>query len=101
MNGETSSPAAENHNPFLSVLPLAIAVLGRALFQATKLVIEQNNLEAAIEQQTLQMEQSARVRTALESLTTRTAQLTQSGNANATLIVEELRRRGITVKSGK
>jgi hypothetical protein len=95
MSGDSSS--GETHSAFFPSLLLTIAVLAWSLFQTTQLVIERGNLKAAIETQNTQMEQSAKVRTAFESLSTRMVKLARSGNANATLIVEELRRRGITI----
>lgn len=84
-------------SPFLPAMLLAIAVAGWSIFQTTQLVVERNKLRSAIEGQGTQMEQSVKVRAALESLATRTARLARGGNANATLIIEELRRRNITI----
>ncbi len=82
---------------FVPGLLIALAVLGWSAFQATQLVSERSNLTAAISNQEPQMEQSRKIRAAIESLATRTARLARDGNANATVIVEELRKRGITI----
>lgn len=95
------SASGERRTAFVPSLLLTIAVLGWAIFQTTQLVIEHRTLKTAIESQHEQMEQSAKVRTALESLSNRTARLARNGNANATLIVDELRRRGVTIDSEK
>ncbi len=86
-----------SRSAFVPGLLLALAVLGWSAFQATQLVMERSNLTAAISTQEPQMEQSRKVRAALESLATRTARLARDGNANATVIVEELRKRGISI----
>jgi hypothetical protein len=82
---------------FLPGLLLALAVVGWSGFQMAQLVTERFNLTVAIGNQASQMEQSRKVRAALESIATRTARLARDGNANATVIVEELRKRGISI----
>ncbi len=84
-------------SPFLPLLLLAVAVLGWTTFQTTQLVAERGRLTAGISGQDTQVEQSKKVRERLESLAARTARVARAGNANATLIVEELRRRGVTI----
>lgn len=86
-----------NQGPFLPLLLLAIAVIGWSGFQTTQLVIERSSLREAISNQEVQVDQSARLRQRLESLANRIALLARSGNANATIVVEELRKRGITL----
>lgn len=92
-----STPAG-TRGPFLPLLLLALAVLGWSVFQTTQLVTERGSLTAGIASQDVQVEQSKKVRERLESLATRTARVARAGNPNATLIVEELRRRGVTIK---
>lgn len=82
---------------FIPALLLALAVVGWAAFQGSQLLVERDNLRNVISEQEPQMEQSKKVRERLESLATRTARLAQAGNANATIIVEQLRKRGITI----
>jgi hypothetical protein len=83
--------------PFVPALLLALAVLSWTGFQTWQFLAEQSNLQLAIGNQQPQVQQSQKVRAALESLATRTARIAQSGNANATIVVEELRKRGITI----
>lgn len=87
----------DNQGPFLPLLLLAIAVIGWSGFQTSQLVIERSSLREAISSQEAQMDQSARLRERLQSLANRVALLARSGNANATIVVEELRKRGITL----
>ena len=91
------TPPSAQRSPFIPALLLGLAVLGWMTFQTTQMVAGRNNLTAAIAAQEPQMEQSKKVRAALESIVTRTARVARAGNANATVIVEELRKRGISV----
>jgi hypothetical protein len=89
--------AAPGRTVFVPGLLLALAVAGWSGFQTWQLVVERNNLAAAIAGQDPQMEQSQKVRAALENIATKTARLARAGNPNATIVVEELRKRGITI----
>lgn len=89
--------AAPARNVFVPGLLLALAVAGWSGFQTWQLVVERNNLAAAIAGQEPQVEQSRKVRAALENVATKTARIARAGNPNATVIVEELRKRGITI----
>jgi hypothetical protein len=82
---------------FIPLLLLVIGSVTWTTFQCLQLTRERGRLQTAISGQDAQMEQSAKVRSALESLATRTAKLARAGNANATILVEELRKRGITI----
>lgn len=85
------------HDVFLPALLLVLAVLAWTGFQTFQFVTENGNLTVAVTNQQAQVEQSQKVRAALERLATRTARIAQAGNANATVVVEELRKRGITI----
>lgn len=102
--GEEQRPAVapgptrrDRHSPFLPILLLAIAILGTEVFQTAVFIYGRGSLQEVIAGQDVQMEQSKQVRAALASLVTRTARLAKAGNANATLIVEQLRKRGVTI----
>jgi len=84
---------------FVPGVLLASAVLGWSAFQLTQLLAERDNLSKAIAGQEQQMAQSKEVRGRLDGLAQRTARLARGGNANATLVVEQLRRRGITINT--
>lgn len=94
MSGENAAGAS---SPFVPLLLLVLTSVSWTTFQCVQLTRERDKLQSAISGQDAQMEQSAKVRSALESLAARTARLAQAGNANATIIVEELRKRGITI----
>lgn len=94
------SDGNDNQNPFLPILLLAVAVVSWSGFQTTQLVIERSKLREAISSQEAQMDQSGKLRERLQSLAGRVAKLARDGNANATIVVEELRKRGITLQDG-
>ena len=92
-----SASRAGQRSPFIPALLLALAVLGWTVFQTTQLLAGRSNLTAAIATQDPQMEPSKKVRAAVESIATRTARVAKAGNANATVIVDELRKRGLSI----
>ena len=84
-------------NVFIPALLIALAVVAWFGFQTVHLVLEWRQLGLA--QSTLQpQEQNAiKLRASLDAVATSTAKLATEGNANARVIVEELRKRGITI----
>ncbi len=89
----------DGYGAFLPALLLALAVTGWSAFQTGQLVRERGNLRTAIEKQETRVEQSKKLRSRVESLAAGLALLTREGNANATVMVEELRRRGFNIDS--
>jgi hypothetical protein len=83
--------------PFLPVLLLALAVAGWSGFQTAQLLKEGDNMRAAIAAQEKNVQDSKKLRDALDTVARETAQLADGGNQNAKLIVDELRKRGITI----
>ena len=81
-------------------LPLAIVVVTLfvwAGFQTVQLVRERTALHTLKANQEPTIQEAAKVRAQLDSIAGRMAVLASQGNAGARVIVEELRRRGITV----
>lgn len=97
MSDEQHSHGVVVRSAFLPALLLAASVLAWNGFQAYQLLMERNSLTSVIADQEPRMEASQKVRAALESLATRTARIARAGNPNATIVVEELRKRGITI----
>jgi len=89
--------APAGRSVFIPGLLLGLAVAGWSGFQTFQLVIERGNLAGALANQEPQVEQSRKVRAALESVATKTARIARDGNPNATVVVEELRKRGLTI----
>ena len=81
----------------LPALLFALAFTGWLAFQTVQLVGERQALataRATLDPMTLN---ATKLRTALDALATATAKLAADGNANARVIVEELRKRGVTI----
>ena len=88
---------ANSKGIFLPALLLAVAVTGWFGFQTVQLTQERLSLSNGIAEQTPQMEQSQKLRDALQKLATGLAAVAKQGNPNATVVVEQLRRNGITI----
>ena len=84
-------------SPFLPLLILALAFLVWASFQTIMLGREAATLKAARENQETQMRNAEKLRQALDAVARDTAKLAGQGNPNARLIVQELRKRGVTI----
>jgi hypothetical protein len=83
--------------PFLPVLLLALAVAGWSGFQTAQLLKERDNMRATIAAQEKNVQDSKKLRDVLDTVARETAQLADGGNQNAKLIVDELRKRGVTI----
>lgn len=93
----TPGRASSGQSPFLPLLLGLVALAGWSLFQTVELAAERSALTRARAAQEPQVVQSQKLRTALDSVATQTQKLADGGNADAALIVEELRKRGITI----
>lgn len=83
--------------PFPPLLLLAVALVGWFAFQTLQLINERQQLEALRVSQGPQVEAAGKVRASLDTVAVATARLADAGNANARLLVDELRRRGIVI----
>lgn len=84
-------------SPYAPVLLVALALTAWFGFQAFALVRERQQLAQLRSVQDGPVEAAAKVRASLDSVATATALLVDRGNASARGMVEELRRRGITI----
>ena len=82
---------------FIPLLLVAVALLIWTGFQTTQLLRERKYLKAVLTEQSPTVEQSQKLRAQLDSIAKGTLQLADQGNSNAKIIVEELRRRGVTI----
>ena len=82
---------------FLPWLLLALAFVVWLGFQSYQLVSERQQLKMLRASQDANLEGANKVRGSLDALATRTAKLDGEGNATAHVIVEELRKRGVTI----
>jgi hypothetical protein len=85
-------------SPFLPLLLIALALLTWLAFQGVQLGLEQRQLRLAQASLDTQHEAATKLRAALNALATATAKLASDGNANARVVVEELRKRGVTIR---
>lgn len=91
------SALPQGSNPFLPLLLLSIALVGWFSFQTFQLMDERKQLDALKAGQEAQIEAAARVRASLDTVAAATGRLAEGGNVNARILVEELRKRGITI----
>ncbi len=92
-----SQSQEEGRSYFIPLLLIAIALVIWTGFQTTQLLRERKYLNAVLNDQTPTVEQSQKLRAQLDSIAKGVLQLANQGNSNAKIIVEELRKRGITI----
>jgi hypothetical protein len=88
---------AHGSSVFAPLMVFFLAWLAWAVFQAVQLHEENKSLQSLRANQQQQVQQAQRVRQTLDRLALETQKLADAGNANAKLVIEELRKRGITV----
>lgn len=84
-------------SPFLPLLLVSVAIVGWFAFQTYLLTSERRQLAVLRAGQDAQVETAGKVRASLDTVAAATARLAEGGNVNARVLVEELRRRGITI----
>jgi len=82
---------------FIPMLLLTLAVGCWSGFQTLQLLKERDNMRATLAAQEKAVQDSKKLRDALDAVARDTAQLADGGNENAKLIVDELRKRGVTI----
>lgn len=99
-HGSRRSPAAAAPaGPFLPLLLLLLAVAGWLGLQTWILVEERGRLRTSHAAQQTTVDNATKLRTALDTLAADTQRLADAGNPNARLLVEELRKRGVTINA--
>ena len=96
---EPSAPSAvpPAKSLFVPAALFALAFVGWLAFQTVQLVGERQALASARANLDPMELSATKLRAALDALATATAKLATDGNANARVIVEELRKRGVTI----
>jgi hypothetical protein len=97
--GSRSRPEPRTHGPFVPLLIFFVAALAWSAFQFYQLRLERGSLAALHANQENLVQQSQKVRAALDALASQTQRLADRGNPNAKLVVDELRKRGITINT--
>ena len=86
---------------FLPVLILGLVLLVWFGFQATQLRVERDAMRDAITNQEKPVQDSKKLRDSLDALARGTVTLADGGNPSARLIVDELKKRGITISANQ
>lgn len=84
---------------FLPMLLASLALLGWIGFQNVQLFKEREALQAAYVSQQQTVDNATKLRASLDALAADTQRAADGGNANAKLLVDELRKRGITIST--
>lgn len=93
-----SSPAATLTAS--AFLPLLLGLLALAVWlglQVWQLATDRESLQAAHAAQQPTVDNAAKLRTSLDALAADTQRLADAGNPNAKLLVDELKKRGVTI----
>lgn len=80
-----------------ALILLAIALLLGLVSQGLEIYWQRDTLLALRQNQEPQIQAASKVRAQLDSIARETAVLASRGNANARLVVDELRKRGISI----
>jgi hypothetical protein len=99
--GDPRIRSEANHRPrvsvFVPVLLIALAVLVGLGFQSVQLAREWNQLRTAETELQPREQNAVKLRASLDAVATATAKLSTEGNSNARTVVDELRKRGVTI----
>jgi len=82
---------------FIPLLILVVTYLGWTVFQTSQLVRERDALATLHSNQEKQFQESKKLRESLDKIARETQLLANRGNKGALLVVDELRKRGITI----
>ena len=95
----TEAAQAALRSPFIPLLLAGLALLGWLAFQAQQQMAERQNLQTAYASQQQTVDNAGKLRASLDVLAADTQRLADGGNANARALVEELKKRGVTINS--
>ena len=84
---------------FTPLLLGGLAMLGWLAFQAQQLYVERQILQSAYASQQQTVDNAAKLRASLDALAADTQRLADAGNPNARALVDELKKRGVTINS--
>jgi hypothetical protein len=85
------------YGPFLPLLLLAVSLAGSFGFQSYEMWKERDALATTFAAQEKPLAESQKMRESLDKIAREVALLADKGNPSAKLVVDELRRRGITI----
>lgn len=90
----------DSRSPFVPLLLGGGALFVWMLFQTGQLINERRQLTDAHASQAQTIEQSVKLRTSLDAIAAGTQRLADGGDTNAKLLIDELKKRGITINPG-
>ena len=94
-----SSPQSSPNSAFVPLLLGGLALLGWLGFQTWQLYSERQALQTAYASQQQTVDGAAKLRASLDTLAADTQRLADSGNSNARALVDELKKRGVTINT--
>lgn len=102
VHARTHAPAvpSAHHSPFVPLLLMGLALLGWTAFESVQLARDHLGLDSVLAAQAPQIVQAQRLRASLSALATDTQSAADAGDSGAQLIVNQLRKRGITIHPG-
>ena len=99
----TQAPAVATEtaprSAFVPLLLGGLAVLGWLGFQSWQFYAERQALQAAYASQQQTVDGAAKLRASLDTLAADTQRLADAGNPNARTLVDELKKRGVTIST--
>ena len=90
---------AAPRSAFAPLLLASLALLGWMAFQAQQQYAERQILQSAYASQQQTVDNAGKLRASLDVLAADTQRLADGGNPNARALVEELKKRGVTINS--
>ena len=96
---QTVSARVGQHSAFVPLLLGGLALLGWLGFQTWQLYSERQALQTAHASQQQTVDSAAKLRASLDTLAADTQRLADSGNPNARALVDELKKRGVTINT--
>jgi len=91
--------APRQYGLFVPQLLMTLTLAGWLGFQAFQQFGERQQLQALSASGAAQEQAAQKLRASLEAVATATAKLANDGNANAQAVVDQLRKRGVTINS--
>ena len=97
--GEAVQAAPRSGSAFVPLLLAGLALLGWLAFQAQQQYAERQILQTAYASQQQTVDNAGKLRASLDVLAADTQRLADGGNPNARALVDELKKRGVTINS--
>ena len=99
MRSHAPTARSEPYSAFVPLLLGGVALAGWLVFQAVQLNAERQTLQTAFASQQQTVDSAAKLRATLDTLAADTQRLADSGNPTARTLVDELKKRGVTIST--